>query len=153
MHRNANASKNIRLGGGGGGLAGRHCGEYGKFKLSINAPAATDRSPRTRPSREAALFHAKTAKEEPLNCRRLLEIYLASGDDVTGKEGRPKGSTKAARTAAEGWAAAVPPPAASGLGPGTKGRGRRSGGSPTAAPAGAGAPDDSRSYGTFSSAP
>ena len=54
-----------------------------------------------------AQFNAETARDEPLNGKRSLEIYLTPGEDVTGKEGRPKGSTKAAHTAAEGWVAAV----------------------------------------------
>ena len=65
-----------------------------------------------------ARFYAETAREEPLNGKRRVAIYLASGEDVTSKAGRPKGSTKAVRAAAEGRAVAVPPPAAVGLGAG-----------------------------------
>ena len=46
-------------------------------------------------------FYTETTREEPLNGKRHLEIYLASGEDVVGKAGRPKGSTKAARAAAD----------------------------------------------------
>ena len=46
-------------------------------------------------------FYAKTTREEPLNGKRHLETYLASGEEVVGKVGRPKGSTKAARAAAD----------------------------------------------------
>ena len=46
-------------------------------------------------------FYAETTREEPRNGKRHLEIYLASGEDVVGKAGRPKGSTKAARAAAD----------------------------------------------------
>ena len=56
-------------------------------------------------------FYAETAREEPLNGKRRLEVYLASGEDVVGKVRRLKGSNKAARSA-EGRAAAVPPVAA-----------------------------------------
>ena len=48
-------------------------------------------------------------REEPLNGKRRLEIYLASSEDVIGKAGRPKGSTKAARAATEGRATAAAP--------------------------------------------
>ena len=41
-------------------------------------------------------FYAETTREEPLNGTRHLEIYLASREDVVGKAGLPKGSTKAA---------------------------------------------------------
>ena len=46
-------------------------------------------------------FYAETTREEPLNGKRHLEIHLASGGDVVGKAGRPKGSTKVARAAAD----------------------------------------------------
>ena len=61
-----------------------------------------------------ARFYAKTAREEPLNGTRRLENYLASGQDVGGMLGRPKGSTKATYAAAEGRVrreAAIPPSA------------------------------------------
>ena len=81
------------------------------WKSSRYAPAAI--SPVT--SHETVIrFYDEISREEPLNGKRRLEIYLALGDseDVVGKAGRPKGSTKAARAAAEGRAAAIPPPAA-----------------------------------------
>ena len=91
---------------------------------------------------------------------------------MKGRAGRPnlKCSTRAARAAAEGKAAAVPPPtaveeraAAAVLPTAASNAGRASGaGAPsgrrppiswlTAAPAGAGAPDDSGSYSAFPSA-
>ena len=77
------------------------------WKSSRYAPAAI--SPVT--SHETVIrFYDEISREEPLNGKRRLEIYLALGDseDVVGKAGRPKGSTKAARAAAEGRAAAIP---------------------------------------------
>ena len=41
-----------------------------------------------------ALFYVERAREEPVNGKRRLKIYLASGEDVTGKAGQPKGSTR-----------------------------------------------------------
>ena len=67
------------------------------------------------PISPVAQFYAEAAREEPLNGKwrlRRLEIYLASGEDVVGRQGLPKGFTKAACAATEGQPAAVPPPAA-----------------------------------------
>ena len=67
------------------------------------------------PNTAAVLRRDGRARGKPFNCERRLEIYLASCEDVVGKAGRPigpKGSTKAVRATAEGWAAAIPPPAA-----------------------------------------
>ena len=57
-------------------------------------------------------FYAETAREEPLNGKGRLEVFLGASEDVVGKPGRRKGSTKAARTAAVAQAAAVLPSAA-----------------------------------------
>ena len=46
-------------------------------------------------------FYAETTREEPFNGKRNFEIFLASGEDMVSRAGRPKGSTKAARAAAD----------------------------------------------------
>ena len=65
-------------------------------------------------------FYTETTREEPLNGKRHLEIYLASGEDVVGKAGRPKGTTKAVsepptRASGGGAMAALPGAAAAHL--------------------------------------
>ena len=65
-------------------------------------PAAAARlAPRPDPP-EASL------PEESPQRQRCLEIYLASGDDVVGKAGRPNGSAKAAARAAPGAGGRLP---------------------------------------------
>ena len=116
-------------------------------------------------------FYAKTTREEPLNGKRHLETYLASGEEVVGKVGRPKGSTKAARAAAdtsvgrgrgagpaERGGGALASSSIAGRGkPGGRGHGAGGGGagadgSSVAASAGSSAPDDGGSYDASSSA-
>ena len=144
-------------------MAGRLCGASGSRDDQPGSNRPHDFMPRRR----------ARVREEPLNGKRPLEIYLASGEDVIGKAGRPKGSTKTARAAQRGGrrppgavppqaaveeraAAAVLPAAASDAG-GASCAGAQSGRRPpiswrTAAPAGASTPDNSGLYGAFSSA-
>ena len=116
-------------------------------------------------------LYAETTRDEPLNGKRYLKIYLASGEDVADKAGRPRGSTKAARAAAEvsigrgrdvgpagrGGSALASSSIAGrctqgGRGHGAGGGGAGAGGSLVAAPAGSSAPDDGGSYDASSSA-
>ena len=60
----------------------------------------------------AKRFYAEKRTEEPLNCKRHLEIYLASGEDVVDKAEWPRGSTKAAPPSADRLPANVSPAAA-----------------------------------------
>ena len=79
-----------------GGMAGRLC----PCGASAAEPIRPCRNRQFTSHETVARFYAKTAREEPLNGKRLLEIYLALDEAVVDRPRRPKGSTKASRAAA-----------------------------------------------------